>query len=138
MNQFIRHYNLKPGDEIVIPKSGWNIVQHHAVYLGFDHQGTDWIIENQVNAGVRLITADAFFASVSQVNRIIPFHGSNAERKELVKKALRSVGKPYDLINYNCQHFTSELRTGKRESYQLQNAAAVFIGVLLVGALLSE
>lgn len=138
MNTVIKKYNILPGDEIIVPKSGWNIIQHHALYLGYDCQGTDWMIENNVDEGVRLITADAFFNQAVQINAINRYKGSNVQRKALVQKALASVGQPYSLIDYNCQHFTSELLTGKRVSYQVQNIAAIAVVAVIVGLLISE
>lgn len=138
MNAVIKRYKILPGDEIVVPKSGWNLIQHHAVYLGYDSKGIDWMIENNVDEGVRLITADAFFKQVIQINKINRFKGSNSQRKVLVQKALASVGQPYSLIDFNCQHFTSELLTGKRVSYQLQNLAAVAAVAIIIGAIFSD
>lgn len=138
MNKIIKKYSIRPGDEIVVPKSNWNLVQHHAIYIGYDYNGTDWMIENNVNAGVRLITADDFFNQVIQINAINRFKGTNAQRKALVQKALVSIGQPYSLINFNCQHFTSELLTGKRESYQVQNVFAVLLAAVVIGALISD
>lgn len=138
MNRTIKKYNILPGDEIVVPKSNWNLVQHHAIYLGYDYNGIDWMIENNVNAGVRLITANDFFGQVTQINAINPFKGTNAQRKALVQKALTSVGQPYSLINFNCQHFTSELLTGKRESYQVQYVATALAALVVIGVLISE
>lgn len=53
MINYNQYYNLKPCDEIIVPKSGFNIIQHHALYLGFDDNETDWIIENVYGIGVR-------------------------------------------------------------------------------------
>lgn len=138
MNRTIKKYNILPGDEIVVPKSNWNLVQHHAIYLGYDYNGIDWMIENNVNAGVGLITANDFFGQVTQINAINPFKGTNAQRKALVQNALASVGQPYSLINFNCQHFTSELLTGKRESYQVQYVATALAALVVIGVLISE
>jgi uncharacterized protein YycO len=138
MNAVIKKYNILPGDEVVVPKSSWNLIRHHAVYLGYDNKGIDWMIENNVDEGVRLITADAFFKQVIQINAINRFKGTNAERKALVQKALASVGQPYRLIDFNCQHFTSELLTGKRVSYQVQNVAAIAVVAVIMGLLISE
>lgn len=138
MNINIKLHNIKPGDEIIVPKSGWNLAQHHAVYLGADSKGTDWIIENNVSDGVRLVTAEKFFSFTHQINNINRFRGSNTERKALVQRALLTVGKPYNLINYNCQHFTSELLTGEPKSYQVNNTVVALIATFLIGIALSE
>jgi len=138
MSSYVQHYNLKPGDEIIVPKSGFNIIQHHALYLGYDEDGTDWIIENIISIGVRLIAADDFFHINPKINEIRRFVGTNAQRRQLVEKALREVGAPYNLIVYNCQHFTSEMKTGKAQSKQVENVIVTGFFFLFIGALLAD
>lgn len=136
-NYYVDMLRLKPGDELVVPKSGWDIIQHHALYIGYDHQGTHWIIHNNVHTGVSLIKMDYFFAQVHKVNKVIRFTGTNAERKALVQRALFRIGKAYDLINYNCEHFTSEVKTGTASSTQVK-AGVAFAGILLLAAIFIE
>jgi hypothetical protein len=138
MANYIQDFNLSPGDEIIVPKSDFNIIQHHALYLGFDENGTDWIIHNTAGVGVSLITADEFFGTRPHINEIRKFNGSNKARKLLVQRALSMIGKPYNFINYNCQHFASEVVTGKPISKQVERA---FVGALLlifIGAVISS
>jgi hypothetical protein len=134
----IQKYNLAPGDEIIVPKSDFNIIQHHALYLGFDENGTDWIIHNTAGLGVSLITAEEFFRICPHINEVRKFYGSNGERKLLVQRALSKIGKPYDFINYNCQHFTSEAKTGIPESKQVKNAITGIAIVMVLGVLFSD
>ena len=96
-------------------------MQHHAIYLGQNYQGVDLIIENKIDVGVRLITADDFFRDAIEITRIERFSGSNYERKVAVQKALQKLGLPYHLINYNCQHFANEVQHGRLESNQVDN-----------------
>ena len=138
MNNYIQYYNLKAGDEIIVSKSGLNIVQHHALYLGFDEQGTDWIIENAYGVGVRLVTAESFFKVNPHINEIRRFSGTNQERRQLVERALKKIGKPYNMIVYNCQHFTSEVKTGMKRSRQIENAMASTFILLIISALLFD
>jgi hypothetical protein len=39
-------YNLKPGDQLVEPLFQTVLTKHHAIYLGKDKNGNDWIDEN--------------------------------------------------------------------------------------------
>src|SRR5581483_7130045 len=119
-NYYVSYYNLSPGDRIVIPKSNLRIVQHHTIYLGYDNNGTHWIIENVIGTGVRLITVDDFFRGVTSVTRIEKFQGTNVDRKLAVQNALLKVGKPYDLINYNCESFANEVQKGTITSSQVK------------------
>ena len=111
--------DLKPGDSVTVPKSAFNLVQHYAVYLGYDCGGSHWMIENIAGRGVVLTKAADFFAANPSVNKVVPFGGTNEERRQLVQKALYSVGQPYNLINYNCEHFATSLQTGKARSRQV-------------------
>lgn len=138
MNYYVKLYNLKPGDELIVPKSGFDIIQHHALYIGYDHDGCDLVIHNDINKGVSLITVDAFFAAVLKVNKIIPFRGTNTERKALVQRALIRIGQPYDLINYNCEHFITEIKSGKARSRQVENATLTAAAIVLLVAIFGD
>jgi uncharacterized protein YycO len=138
MNSIIKQYNLKPGDRIVVPKSGLRIVYHHVIYLGQNDQGVDLIIENKIGYGVRIITADEFFSDVIEIARIERFKGISYEREIAIQKALSKVGLPYNLITYNCQHFANEVQYGKVESAQVTNAFASLFAVLFISLLSSD
>ena len=115
------NFNLKPGDEIVLPKSNFQIINHHALYAGFDEKGVEWIIENNASSGVRLIQATQFFLNYPFIKTINRFKGSVVEREKLLRKALASVSKSYDVFFYNCEHFTSDMLTGRPASKQIEN-----------------
>ena len=55
MNKNLLNLNLGTGDKIVVPKSAFNIIQHHAVYLGKNYFGQEILAENQIGNGVQLI-----------------------------------------------------------------------------------
>src|SRR5690242_18620661 len=133
MNQKIEELGLLPVDRIVVPKSGLNVVQHHAIYLGQSHQGVDLIAENKIGYGVRIITAEEFFRDVTQITRIKRFNGNNYQRKLAIQKALSKAGKPYDLINYNCEHFADDIQHGIPKSSQVANAFVGLIAILVIG-----
>jgi Permuted papain-like amidase enzyme, YaeF/YiiX, C92 family len=141
MNSIIKQYNLKPGDRIVVPKSGLRVIQHHAIYLGQNNQGVDLIAENKIGHGVRLITANEFFEYVINITSIERFAGNNYERQLAVQKALQKLGKPYDLINYNCENFATEIQTGVSYSEQvvtIYKGVAVAAGFTLLFGLLGN
>lgn len=121
----IKYYNLKPGDIIVTPKSLFNLIQHHAVYLGYDNFGNHFISENVIGKGVVLTRVQDFFKENVVITRIEKFEGSYFEREKVVRRALKNLGRPYDLINYNCEHFTNETIYSKPNSPQVMNAFGV-------------
>jgi uncharacterized protein YycO len=132
MNQTIAYHGILPCDTIIVPKSGFNIVQHFAVYIGQDFYGRDILIENKAGHGVRLVYADNFFNEAPTITRIEKFTGTNYERYDKVKRALQKIGKPYNLINYNCEHFAREVRTGIPSSAQVGTALGILALVGLV------
>jgi uncharacterized protein YycO len=119
MNQQIQQLGFLPGDRIIVPKSGFRIIQHHALFLGQNYHGVDLIAENKIGIGVRLITADDFFKDVIEVTKIEKFNGNNYQRKIAVQKALQKLGQPYHLIDYNCQHFVNEIQHNHIKSEQI-------------------
>jgi Lecithin retinol acyltransferase len=133
MRNVLRKLNLKPGDRIIVPKSGLKIIQHHALYFGQNHKGQDLIAENKIGFGVRLVSALDSFKDVNEITSIEKFEGGNYERKLIIQRAIQKMGQPYDLINYNCQHFANEVQYGKVESEQVQS---FFSGVKWVSGFL--
>jgi Permuted papain-like amidase enzyme, YaeF/YiiX, C92 family len=141
MNQKIKELGLLPADRIVVPKSELRVIQHHAIYLGQNNQGVDLIAENKIGHGVRLITGDDFFGNQIEITRVERFTGTNYERQIAVQKALQKLGKPYDLINYNCESFASEIQTGVPHSKQVETiyeGVAVAAGFTFLFGLLSS
>lgn len=145
MSRNIQNLNLKPADRIIVPKSRLRMVQHHALYLGQNYQGVHLIAENKIGFGVRLISFDDFFNGVSEITKIERFAGSNYERKIAVQRALDKLGQPYDLINYNCQHFANEIQYQKVESDQVNDfvsflklAVGVFATVAVLNVIASD
>lgn len=129
---FIRKYNLKPGDRLVVPKSSLRIVQHHAIYLGYGPDGIHWMIENKIGFGVRLIRASSFLNGNPSITRIVRFQGDGYDRKVAVQRALREIGKPYDLINYNCEHFANKVQFNRPTSGQVGAGVGIFLGLALL------
>lgn len=117
---FASRYDLQPADRVVEPIFQTGITRHHAIYLGVDANGTEWIAENQRFHGVTLVSADAYFQKEKQI-WVEPFAGSYKQREVAVKRALEALGKPYDLVSYNCEHYASYVQTGTAESKQVNN-----------------
>lgn len=134
----VKHYKLKPGDRIVAPKSLAGIIQHHAVYLGKDHRGQDLIAENVYGKFVAVVDAKKFFAEYPQITRVEAFKGNNVERRVAVERALNLLGKPYSLINFNCEHFANYVQHGKIESLQVNRGVFTFFVLVVVGILISK
>ncbi len=124
-------YGLQPADRIKEPIFQTGFSKHHSIYLGIDESGQEWVVENHKLHGVRLVRADQFFKE-GQDYRIERFTGNQADRITAVKRALGVLGKPYDLILFNCEHYSSYVQTGKAESQQVNVAIAALAGLILI------
>lgn len=127
----VKHFNLEPGDRIIIPKSLFGLVQHHALYLGYNNLGQHLICENVFGVGVKLTRVEDFFYDVKNVTRIEKFQGNNFERKQIVQKTLTKLGKPYSLINYNCESFCNDIQHNVIKSPQVSAGLLIgFVGLV--------
>lgn len=127
---------LAVGDRIVVPKSGIRLIQHHAIYLGFN-KGEHWFIENKEIIGVRVVTATVFFNGVNRVTRVEQFTPSfDYGREQLLAFALTKVGTKYHLINYNCESFANEIQgkevTSKQANNGIATTASIFVFFILI------
>lgn len=119
--------NLKPADRLVLPKSELGLVQHHAIYLGKDAFGNRQYIENYIGKGVRVIDESHLFRDGFIATRIEPFMGINFQRIEAVKRAISLIGKQYDLINFNCEHYANTVQ--HKKSYSKQVGVGIGLGL---------
>jgi len=137
---FAYKYGVEQADLIKEPIFQTGLSVHHAIYLGIDKQGIEWVAENQKFAGVRLVKAQDFFSS-GQTYSVEKFSGSYEERVAAVKRALSQLGQQYDLVSYNCEHYSSYVRTGTSRSKQVENVVAgvgIFALFLFVGKLIGN
>lgn len=129
-------YSLRPADRLIESVFQTGISKHHAIYLGRDPQGIEWISENDKFRGVRLIRASEFF-NKNKAFRVEHFYGTYNDREIAVKRALNRVGQPYNLISYNCEHYASYVQTGRAESMQVNNVIEgvkiLSISALIIG-----
>jgi uncharacterized protein YycO len=137
MHPILQKYHVRPGDVIVRHKSDFQLIEHYGVFLGTAYQYGDVIIENHYVNGVRIVTVDEFFKDVKTVLRINRFTGDNIARTKAVQQALNKIGLPYNLINYNCEHFANHVQVGLPTSRQVEVGFGVallsLVAVLIMG-----
>jgi hypothetical protein len=122
---------LQTGDIVKMPflATGW--IKHFAVFA-VDAYGNEFFAENVRFGGVQIIIADEFFAGLQSNFFIDKFLGNDFQRNMVINRINRLVGTPYHFLNYNCEHFVSQVRTGKAESQQIINGVALlFTGCLI-------
>lgn len=129
---------LKVGDRVVVPKSTLDLVQHHAIYLGY-WKNQYWFIENKETIGVRLVSADVFFYGVEKITRIVRFiPRANYSRNDLYHYALSLRGRAYNLISYNCEHLANQIQNRVIKSKQSDTGVGLAIlglGLMLIGGI---
>ena len=126
----IENLDLQPADRVVIPKSDFRIVQHHGIYLGINGNGTHLFAENDFEKGVRIVSASDFFNGICKISRIEKFLGNNLQRHSSLQRAIALQGKTYNLIEFNCEHYSNLVQHNVSESPQLQKG--FFIGLLAI------
>lgn len=129
---YAKKYNLQIGDQIVEPLFALGLSKHFAVYLGLEN-GIEWIAENHKVNGVQIIPAHTYFKKITSISRIDKFRGTNTQRLALIKNAKRLVGTPYNLVNYNCEHFATQITTGISESRQVSIAVTGLLAFIFIG-----
>lgn len=131
--------NLRPCDRLVLPKNGLDMVQHHAIYIGNDNEGNRLYIENSVGRGVQVVSESYLFRDGFQLTRVEPFNGNLLQRNEAVKRAMQLLGKAYDLVNFNCEHYANAVQYSKSYSKQINGAFGALLGLVLgIGLIRSD
>lgn len=123
MEKFVLKNNLRPADRLVVPKSGWRLIQHHAIYWGVDQNGVHWVLENKENVGVRAIRLSDFLKDCIEITRIDYFKGKEYQRRNAIHRAEKLIGKPYQLWEFNCENYANYVQLGKAFSKQVENVA---------------
>ncbi|MDB5142958.1 MAG: Lecithin retinol acyltransferase [Mucilaginibacter sp.] len=130
-------YNLRPGDRIVCQHSTIPFIEHHLIYLGPDFLNNELMAENHKGTNVQLIFAQDFFKNSPVILEIQPFKGSRYDRILAVQKALDLVGKPYDVINYNCESFANDIQHNHTQSDQVKKVLGWAALALIVGLIIN-
>lgn len=114
---------IRIGDLIVRQKGPFST--HYMVYIGWQN-GTQVVAENQIGIGVRYVSLTEALAGNS-IKRFEKFGGTEAQRQSVISRINAKLGKAYDLVVFNCEHFAREVSTGKIESKQVRTASTLAI-----------
>lgn len=132
----IKKYDLAPGDRLIVPKKGLGFINHHGIVLSNHNISENYIIENNVNTGVRIVSERIFFEGVDRITKIEKFIGDNFLRIQSIENALNLIGRNYDLLKYNCEHFANEVQRKPIQSKQLKNILIFLLLLFLATPLL--
>ncbi len=146
LNQFIRTYNLKPADAIVLQKKFFGMLDHYAIYIGM-RNGEPTFVANYTK-GVQIITRSEMneFLKMLIPVKIDRFPGKESDRSKALRRALSQVGKKaYSYLSNNCEHFKNWVHYGTPRSEQvirfgegLAVGTAVFVGLALLSEIFGD
>jgi hypothetical protein len=122
--------NLKIGDLIIREKGPFST--HFMVYIGMEN-GNHIVAENQNGFGVRYVNLVEGLNDNS-IKRFEKFGGTENERDFVIPRINNLLGKDYDLIAFNCEHFARLISNGKTESRQvkLTNNLTMLVGTAML------
>jgi hypothetical protein len=120
--------NLLPGD--VIERPGPWPTQHRGIFVGVDFYGRAYVIHNAKDGRVCQEPFEIFAAGlpVTLIKRVAQ---DAVRQKQIVSRAQSLLGKPYDLINFNCDHLVTFAASGAATSPQLLHIAGVLFIVAI-------
>lgn len=124
---------LKPGDRLVLPKGDLGFIQHHAIYIGNDSHGNRRYVENHIEKGVQMINEKHLFRDGYHLTRVEPFIGNVSQRRLAVNRAIALIGKQYDLVNFNCEHYANAVQYDKPFSKQVENGILATLVLAVIG-----
>ncbi len=104
------------------------MVQHHAIYLGKDNNGNRIYIENAICRGVQVVNEAYLFRGGYEIKRVERFTGNQYQRNAAVQLTMQLIGKPYNLRNFNCEHYANTVQY--RKSYSNQVGIGLGLGLL--------
>jgi hypothetical protein len=114
---------IRIGDLIIRKKGPFST--HYMVYIGW-HNGIELVAENQIGVGVRYVSLQEALAGNS-IKRFEKFGGTEAQRQTVISRINAMLGKAYDLMVFNCEHFARWIANGKTESKQVKTASTLAI-----------
>lgn len=126
---------LYQGDTIITPYKQFFGLSHYAIFAGTCSNGINWALHNIPNVGVCWIKLDDLLTKGYE--RIDRFGGNMESRYQILKNAVAKIGKEYNILTYNCEHFVNEVQTGIPKSYQLRNAIIAVIFILIIYKILN-
>jgi len=112
---------LNMGD-IIVRQKGF-ITTHYMVYVG-TQSGIQMVAENQRGVGVQIVSLQKALAN-NLIKRIEKFSGTESDRHTVLPRIKKLLGKPYDLIRFNCEHFARWISNGKMTSKQVETVSLI-------------
>lgn len=102
-----------PGSKVRV----WDGVFHYGIVDWPMRDGTEMALHSRKGYGVERTTLDGFAQGRSIEVGSVP--QSLDEQASILRRARRVIGKPYSLIDANCEHFANWAISGQAFSWQI-------------------
>lgn len=125
---------LQIGDVISRPGPLWTV--HVGFFAGVDMLGQQWVIHNAKNDCVRWDLLETFATGlpISLVKRA----SGRVEGNAILTRAQAFLGRQFDLINFNCEHFVTQVLANESSSPQLRSAMVGVAFLACIGLLVGR
>ncbi|OQP60426.1 hypothetical protein A3860_34175 [Niastella vici] len=144
IQKFILQNDLQQADVIVLKKKFFGMLDHFAVFLGYNyHTGVPLFAANYTK-GTQFINQEELASFLTQLipERIERFNGNNMQRQQAIERAISRIGaNDYNYFSNNCEHYKNFVQSGTPHSEQsknFENGIAFGAVILLLGALLGD
>jgi hypothetical protein len=123
---FIKENGLRTGDRLIVEKGP--LVYHHAIVI-LRAGLTPMVAENQPGFGVQYTTLEHFLVRAGMAKiRIQAFTGTEDARENVIPRIDSLIGRTYNLVTFNCEHFANFIQNGVAVSTQ--------VGVVILSAVI--
>lgn len=120
---------LREGDKIWVWKSG---VRHYGIVAGVCAHGVTQVVHASKSSRRVELAPMREFAAGQPIR--VEQHAPIGREHVVVARAMRLIGRAYDLLNFNCEHAANYAMTGAATSDQVRTAlTAIGIGAAAVG-----
>ena len=131
--------NLQPADVIVLKKKLFGMLDHFAVFLGYDFLKQPIVVANYT-AGTKKISQEELNIFLQDLvpERIERFNGNSSQKQLAVQRALSKLGEEnYSYLDNNCEHYATYVQKGVPHSKQAENfkESVEGLGKLAIGGL---
>ena len=123
-------YDLKQGDHIKVNEIFYS---HHMIVVRVVGETTIRVIHSSKEAGV--VEEKVVKYTPEEITLLV--YECLYSRREIIERAREHIGESYNLFWSNCEHFATEVRTGEKQSLQVQTGVAIGVGAAIGVGLLA-
>lgn len=136
---FIIYNNIKSADAIILRKRKiLGMVDHYAIFLGYDTYSGDPLFVANYHDGVKIIPKFEInqLLTILEPTDIDRFPGNEQQRTGAFNRAMSRIGeRAYNYFSNNCEHFKNWVHYGSNYSGQVEVAADSCLALAVVAGI---